>query len=156
MATHIVVTDEDATRIIRMRRPDKKNALTQDMYSAMSDAIDSALWSAVRVLEEHADLKARMARRAAERGLQTVAAGFVQGSDGARAQAERIRSIMVQPGPARAAGSRAPARRTTPPRGSTARGAAITAARSPSAIRRSKGNGWNADEHWASPIRPRP
>ncbi|MCK1388099.1 enoyl-CoA hydratase-related protein [Bradyrhizobium sp. 21] len=42
MAEHIIVTDEGATRIITMRRPEKKNTLTQDMYLAMSDAIDSA------------------------------------------------------------------------------------------------------------------
>lgn len=42
MAEHIIVTDDDATRIIRLRRPEKKNALTQDMYSAMSRAIDTA------------------------------------------------------------------------------------------------------------------
>jgi enoyl-CoA hydratase/carnithine racemase len=42
MADHIIVTDEGATRIITMRRPEKKNTLTQEMYLAMSEAIDSA------------------------------------------------------------------------------------------------------------------
>lgn len=42
MTEHLIVTDEDATRVITMRRPEKKNALTQDMYRAMSDAIDTA------------------------------------------------------------------------------------------------------------------
>lgn len=42
MTEHVIVTDEDATRIIRLRRPEKKNALTQDMYLTMSEAIDSA------------------------------------------------------------------------------------------------------------------
>lgn len=42
MTDHIIVNDEDAARIITMRRPDKKNALTQDMYIAMADAIKSA------------------------------------------------------------------------------------------------------------------
>jgi enoyl-CoA hydratase/carnithine racemase len=42
MTEHIIVTDEGATRIIAMRRPEKKNTLTQEMYLAMSDAIDSA------------------------------------------------------------------------------------------------------------------
>jgi enoyl-CoA hydratase/carnithine racemase len=42
MTEHISVTQEDATRIITMRRPDKKNALTQEMYFAISHAIDSA------------------------------------------------------------------------------------------------------------------
>lgn len=39
---NIVVTEEQATRVITLRRPSKKNALTQDMYREMSRAIDSA------------------------------------------------------------------------------------------------------------------
>ena len=42
MTEHLVVTDEGAARMIRLRRPEKKNAITQDMYRAMSDAIDTA------------------------------------------------------------------------------------------------------------------
>ncbi len=42
MTEHLTVTDEDATRVITLRRPEKKNALTQDMYRAMSAAIDTA------------------------------------------------------------------------------------------------------------------
>jgi enoyl-CoA hydratase/carnithine racemase len=42
MAGHIIVTDEGATRTIVMRRPEKKNALTPEMFLAMSEAIDSA------------------------------------------------------------------------------------------------------------------
>ena len=42
MTGHLTVTDEDAMRVIALRRPDKKNALTQDMYRLMSDAIDTA------------------------------------------------------------------------------------------------------------------
>jgi enoyl-CoA hydratase/carnithine racemase len=42
MSEHIIVTDEDSTRTITMRRPEKKNTLTQEMYLAMSDAIDGA------------------------------------------------------------------------------------------------------------------
>jgi enoyl-CoA hydratase/carnithine racemase len=42
MTEHIIVADEDSTRTITMRRPEKKNTLTQEMYLAMSDAIDSA------------------------------------------------------------------------------------------------------------------
>jgi len=42
MAGHIIVTDEGATRTIIMRRPEKKNALTPEMFLAMSEAINSA------------------------------------------------------------------------------------------------------------------
>src|SRR5258706_8208317 len=42
MTEHIIVADEESTRTITMRRTEKKNTLTQEMYLAMSDAIDSA------------------------------------------------------------------------------------------------------------------
>src|ERR1700754_4809897 len=42
MTGHLIVTDEDATRVITLRRPEKKNAITNDMYRAMSEAIDTA------------------------------------------------------------------------------------------------------------------
>jgi enoyl-CoA hydratase/carnithine racemase len=42
MSEHIIVTDEGPVRIVRMNRPDKKNALTLPMYDAMAAAIESA------------------------------------------------------------------------------------------------------------------
>jgi enoyl-CoA hydratase/carnithine racemase len=42
MTGHLIVTDEDAMRVITLRRPEKKNAITQEMYRLMSDAIDKA------------------------------------------------------------------------------------------------------------------
>ena len=39
---NIIVTDERGTRVITLRRPGKKNAITQDMYREMSRAIDTA------------------------------------------------------------------------------------------------------------------
>lgn len=42
MTGHLIVTDEDSTRVITLRRPEKKNAITQEMYRLMSEAIDSA------------------------------------------------------------------------------------------------------------------
>lgn len=42
MPDHVIVTDEESTRIIKLRRPEKKNALTQGMYDAMRHAIDTA------------------------------------------------------------------------------------------------------------------
>jgi enoyl-CoA hydratase/carnithine racemase len=42
MTGHLIVTDEGGARMIKLRRPEKKNAITQDMYRGMSDAIDTA------------------------------------------------------------------------------------------------------------------
>ena len=42
MTEHLIVTDENTMRVIKMRRPEKRNAITQEMYRRMSDAIDTA------------------------------------------------------------------------------------------------------------------
>ncbi len=42
MTGHIIVTDDESTRTIMMRRPEKKNALSQAMFLELRDAIVSA------------------------------------------------------------------------------------------------------------------
>src|SRR5215831_16232176 len=42
MTEHVIVTDADGIRTIRMNRPDKKNALTLAMYEAMTPALEGA------------------------------------------------------------------------------------------------------------------
>jgi enoyl-CoA hydratase/carnithine racemase len=42
MADQVIVTDDGAVRIIRMNRPEKKNALTQPMYADMTKALREA------------------------------------------------------------------------------------------------------------------
>ena len=42
MTNAVVITDKGAIRIIRMNRPEKKNALTLPMYAAMAQALHEA------------------------------------------------------------------------------------------------------------------
>ena len=42
MTAEIVVTEENSIRMVRMNRPDKKNALTQTMYAEMTRALREA------------------------------------------------------------------------------------------------------------------
>src|ERR1041385_472765 len=42
MTEQVIVNDEGPIRIIRMNRPEKKNALTSAMYDAMAEAIETA------------------------------------------------------------------------------------------------------------------
>jgi enoyl-CoA hydratase/carnithine racemase len=42
MTDHVVVTDDAAVRLIRMNRPEKKNALTLAMYATMTEALREA------------------------------------------------------------------------------------------------------------------
>lgn len=58
------------------------------------EAVDGALWTAVRVLEEHAELKMRMARRASAGGLTVVGRGFEDGARDAHRQAQEIRAVL--------------------------------------------------------------
>jgi two-component system chemotaxis response regulator CheB len=77
------------------------------------DAVESALWSAVRVLEEHAELRRRMAARASEAGLPNVSRGFENSSQDSQRQAAEIRALLfarTTPEPARRAHTGASAR----------------------------------------------
>jgi len=42
MSDSVLISDDGGVRVIRMNRPEKKNALTQPMYTAMTAALDSA------------------------------------------------------------------------------------------------------------------
>jgi len=42
MAEHIIVADDGPVRSLRINRPEKKNALTADMYAALAAALDDA------------------------------------------------------------------------------------------------------------------
>lgn len=42
MSEHLLIDRSDAVLTLSMHRPDKKNALTRDMYSAMAEAINAA------------------------------------------------------------------------------------------------------------------
>jgi enoyl-CoA hydratase/carnithine racemase len=41
-ADQVIVTDDGPVRILRLNRPEKKNALTDAMYDRLSDALDEA------------------------------------------------------------------------------------------------------------------
>lgn len=42
MSDLVIVTDDGPVRVVRMNRPEKKNALTFAMYDVMATAIESA------------------------------------------------------------------------------------------------------------------
>src|SRR5262252_3500754 len=42
MTDHVIVTDDGAIRILRLNRPEKKNALTDAMYETLSEALENA------------------------------------------------------------------------------------------------------------------
>jgi two-component system chemotaxis response regulator CheB len=90
------------------------------------DAVESALWSAVRVLEEHAELRHRMATRAEAAGMAAISSGFAYRALESKQQAHTIRALLFSralPDTPNASQPR-PAKRSTkgPARGSNGKG----------------------------------
>ena len=67
---------------------------TESLDAEQQQVVEGALWSAVRILEERADLRRRMAKRADERGMTVVSAGFDDSARESAAQASTIRALL--------------------------------------------------------------
>lgn len=65
------------------------------LLAAQSGALDTALWTALRALEETAELRRRLARRIQERGHATVAARFERQADEAQRSVLVIRQVLL-------------------------------------------------------------
>ena len=85
MTAEIVVTEEDSIRMVRMNRPDKKNALTQTMYAEMTRALrEAAANDAIRCVVLAGGLGAFCAgsdiadfQKRAEGGLKPITVDFL-------------------------------------------------------------------------------
>ena len=73
---------------------------TEGLDAQQQDAVETALWSAVRMLEEHADLRRRMADRASGAGMPMVSSGFAESAREASQQAHTIRELLFRRGQA--------------------------------------------------------
>lgn len=62
-----------------------------------SQEVEAALWTALRVLEEHAVLQERMATRAETQQLKGAAEQFQQRSADSRRHAETLRGVLLSP-----------------------------------------------------------
>ena len=67
---------------------------TDGLDAGQQEAVENALWSAVRVLEEHADLRNRMASRADAAGMVAVSSGFSESASDSKRQAHTIRELL--------------------------------------------------------------
>jgi two-component system chemotaxis response regulator CheB len=65
------------------------------LLSAQSEALDGALWSAFRALEENAALARRIAERARKNHRRNSAKLFEQRAESAERQAARIRELLL-------------------------------------------------------------
>jgi two-component system chemotaxis response regulator CheB len=64
------------------------------LLSEHGQAVEQALWTAVRILEQHAELRQRMSARARAQGLAMVAEGFAEDSRDHHTQAQSIRRLV--------------------------------------------------------------
>jgi two-component system chemotaxis response regulator CheB len=98
---------------------------TEGLDAAQQDAVESALWSAVRVLEEHSELRERMASRALSAGMEVVSSGFAESASDSKRQAHTIRELLFSravPAPEAAAPPRAIEKRAATARGGSSNG----------------------------------
>ena len=63
---------------------------------SQNENLETALWSAVRALEERAELQRRMARRLQDAGLAALASEYQERSAAAEQRAATIRSVLMQ------------------------------------------------------------
>lgn len=78
----------------------------EGLVAEQHNGVEMALWSAVRALEEHAELHRRLAHGADERGLAVIAKGYAERANGSEHHANMIREVLMKdeaPRPRRAA-----------------------------------------------------
>lgn len=71
----------------------------ESLLEYLSDEVESALWTALRVLEEHAILQERMAERSQAVQLVASAAQFRSRAHDSRRQAEALRNVLLNQSP---------------------------------------------------------
>jgi two-component system, chemotaxis family, protein-glutamate methylesterase/glutaminase len=74
----------------------------ETLLASQSDALESALWRAVRALEEKAELSQRLANRSRERGMHRATAQFESAARSAEQGSDMIRESLLK-GPTREA-----------------------------------------------------
>lgn len=78
----------------------------ENLVEAQSEALDVALWAALRALEEHSALHTRMAKHARERGSDLIAQKYEREARDAEDQADRIRRVLISDSPSSGAPER--------------------------------------------------
>jgi two-component system chemotaxis response regulator CheB len=68
---------------------------SESLVAAQSDALEAALWAALRALEESAALRRRMADRARERGMTTIARSYEEHAEESDLRAAVVRRALV-------------------------------------------------------------
>ncbi len=65
------------------------------LMSGKTDALDQALWAALRALEESSALWKRMAANARQRGMQVIASHYEENGEDSERQARIVRRVLI-------------------------------------------------------------
>jgi two-component system chemotaxis response regulator CheB len=106
----------------------------ETLMKSQDDGIETALWSALRALEEKAALRRRMADHARRGRMAIIASKYEEHAEESERQAEKLRAVLVNgndrpEGPERDGAREPPGERATPSKGRQARRAAARSAR---------------------------
>src|SRR5207249_3085973 len=77
----------------------------EHLLARKSEALEAALWTALRALEEQAALARRLGARAASRGFPQAAEVFGRHEADARTHAETLRGVLLRHGPVQVPGA---------------------------------------------------
>ena len=78
---------------------------SEGLMAQQSEQLESALWMALRALEESASLNESMAHRARKRGSESLATRYEREARGAMQRAHAIREVLIATGSRDKAGS---------------------------------------------------
>jgi two-component system chemotaxis response regulator CheB len=68
---------------------------SDSLLGAQDDALEQALWTALRALEETTELRRRMARRAHDRGMPVISASYEEQAHETEERAHTIRRVLM-------------------------------------------------------------
>jgi two-component system chemotaxis response regulator CheB len=94
--------ERDDDDVLRFRCRVGHAYAAQSLLAAQDERLEDAMWTALRILEEGAAVRHRMAERVASRGLTEISRGYEASAREAEEQAQTIRKILDR-GVARAA-----------------------------------------------------
>jgi two-component system chemotaxis response regulator CheB len=90
-----VLWEIDDENIIRFRCRVGHAYSSETLLAEQSDAVEAAMWAALRALEENVSLMLRLSRRMRERGHESTAARFEEQARDADRRAEVLRQTLV-------------------------------------------------------------
>lgn len=90
-----VLREEADGELLRFRSHVGHSFSSESMLDLQSDSVETALWTALRVLEERAELLRQLARRQRERGSEYVARGFERRAERVTTRADVLRQAIA-------------------------------------------------------------